>query len=327
MTVPTLENWISDQALPPQLRAVFLAVADCGIEIAVALRVAAASGDTGATDNVNVQGEVQKKLDVVSNEIFLQRGAASGALSAMVSEELDDISVVGGAPAGAHYALVFDPLDGSSNLDVNGAVGSIFSVLDVGKAQGITAADVLQAGTRQVAAGYVLYGPATVLVLTTGKSVTMFTLDEARAEFVLTRENVQIPRETAEFAINASRRRKWYAPTRSYIDDCLAGKDGPLGKSYNMRWCAAMVADLHRILCRGGIFLYPEDEDTRAKGGRLRLLYEANPMSMIVEAAGGAASTGTQRILEVEPQSLHQRIGVIIGSRAEVERAIAYFEG
>lgn len=326
MTVPTLENWISGQALPPQLRAVFLAVADCGIEIAVALRVAAASGDTGAIDNINVQGEVQKKLDVVSNEIFLRRGAASGALSAMVSEELDDISLVGNAPDTAHYALVFDPLDGSSNLDVNGAVGSIFSVLDVGKAQGITAADVLQAGTRQVAAGYVLYGPATVLVLTTGKSVTMFTLDEARAEFVLTRENVRIAPETAEFAINASRRRKWYAPTHRYIDDCLAGKDGPLGKSYNMRWCAAMVADLHRILCRGGIFLYPEDEDTKAKGGRLRLLYEANPMSMIVEAAGGASSTGTRRIMEVEPQSLHQRIGVIIGSRSEVDRAVAYFE-
>lgn len=326
MTAPTLENWISGQSLPPRLGKVLLAVADCAVEIAAALRSAAVSGDTGATDTVNVQGEVQKRLDVVSNEIFLRRGAASGVLSVMVSEELDDISLVENAPGDAHYALVFDPLDGSSNLDVNGAVGSIFSVLDVGKAHGITTADVLQAGTRQVAAGYVLYGPATVLVLTTGKSVTMFALDEARGAFVLTRENVQIPPDTAEFAINASRRRKWYAPTRRYIDDCLAGKEGPLGKSYNMRWCAAMVADLHRILCRGGIFLYPEDEDTRARGGRLRLLYEGNPMSMIVEAAGGASSTGTRRILEVEPRELHQRIGVIIGSRNEVERAIGYFK-
>jgi fructose-1,6-bisphosphatase I len=206
----------------------------------------------------------------------------------------------------------------------NGAVGSIFSVLDIGKARGIAAGDVLQAGHRQVAAGYVLYGPATVLVLTTGKSVAMFSLDEAQAEFVLTNDDVRIPADTAEFAINASRRSKWYEPTRRYIDDCLAGKDGPLGKSYNMRWCAAMVADLHRILCRGGIFLYPEDEDTKAKGGRLRLLYEANPMSMIVEAAGGASSTGTMRIMDVEPVSLHQRIGVIMGSRNEVERAVSY---
>jgi fructose-1,6-bisphosphatase I len=182
----------------------------------------------------------------------------------------------------------------------------------------------LQAGHRQVAAGYVLYGPATVLVLTTGKSVAMFSLDEAQAEFVLTNDNVRIPADTAEFAINASRRSKWCEPTRRYIDDCLAGKDGPLGKSYNMRWCAAMVADLHRILCRGGIFLYPEDENTKAKGGRLRLLYEANPMSMIVEAAGGASSTGTMRIMDVEPVSLHQRIGVIMGSRNEVERAVSY---
>lgn len=325
MTAPTLERWIADAAIPSELGAVFMTVADCGIEISVALRMAAVSGETGATDSINVQGEAQKPLDIISNDIFLKRGAASGVLSVMVSEELDDISIVENAPAEAHYALVFDPLDGSSNLDVNGAVGSIFSVLDTGKAGAIAAGDVLQAGNRQAAAGYVLYGPATVLVLTTGKSVAMFTLDEARAEFVLTRDGVKVPADTGEFAINASRRRRWYEPTRRYIDDCLLGKDGPLGKDYNMRWCAAMVADLHRILTRGGIFLYPEDEGTKAKGGRLRLLYEANPMSMILEAAGGASSTGTQRIMDVAPDALHQRIGVIIGSRNEVERAVSYY--
>lgn len=325
MTAPTLESWIASNRLPKELGTIFLMVADCGIEISLALRSVAVSGNTGPTDNVNVQGEVQKPLDVISNEIFLRRGAATGVLSAMVSEELDDVSVVEGAPASAHHALVFDPLDGSSNLDVNGAVGSIFSVLDVGKSEGIVAGDALLPGNKQIAAGYVLYGPATVLVLTTGQSVTMFTLDEARAEFVLTRENIQIPVDTAEYAINASRRGKWYPATRRYIDDCLAGKDGPLGKSYNMRWCAAMVADLHRILCRGGIFLYPEDEGTKDKGGRLRLLYEGNPMSMIVEAAGGASSTGTQRIMDVQPTSLHQRISVIIGSKNEVRRVESYY--
>ena len=325
MTQSTLETWIASQALPSGLGAIFEAVADCGIEISVALRQAAVAGRTGATQSVNIQGEVQKELDIVANDIFLRRGAASGALSVMVSEELDDISLVENPEANARYALVFDPLDGSSNLDVNGAVGSIFSVLDVGKATGITDADILQEGQRQIAAGYVLYGPATVLVLTTGRDVAMFSLDEENAVFVLVSEKMQIPAQTAEFAINASRRDQWYAPTRAYIEACLEGKAGPFGKSYNMRWCAAMVADLHRILCRGGIFLYPEDEGIRGKGGRLRLLYEANPMSMIVEAAGGASSTGTQRIMDVVPDALHQRIGVIIGSREEVERATSFY--
>lgn len=321
----TLDAWIARKAVPPAIGAIFSTVADCGIEIAVALRAAAVSGETGAVGNVNVQGEEQKQLDVVSNEIFLRRGAASGVLSVMVSEELDTISPVANAGPDARYALVFDPLDGSSNLEVNGSVGSIFSVLDVGKSSGITEADVLQAGSRQLAAGYVLYGPATLLVLTTGQSVAMFSLDEATAEFVLTRDDVKIPVETGEYAINASRYHRWYPATRNYIDACVAGKSGPFGKSYNMRWCAAMVADMHRILTRGGIFLYPEDEETKSKGGRLRLLYEGNPMSLLVEAAGGAASTGNGRILEVAPTALHQRIGVIIGSRGEVERAVSFY--
>ena len=320
----TLETWIAQSGFDRTIGAIFGMVADCAVEISVALRVASAAGDTGAAQAVNVQGEVQKKLDVVANDIFLSRGAASGVLAAMVSEELDEIELVAGA-GNARHALVFDPLDGSSNLEINGAVGSIFSVLDLGKSSEISAADVLQPGKKQVAAGYALYGPATMLVLTTGQAVTVFSLDEASAEFVMVRDKVEIPAEAAEFAINASRQTRWYAPTRAFIDACIAGKSGPFGKSYNMRWCAAMVADLHRILYRGGVFLYPEDEDTRGKGGRLRLLYEANPMSMIIEAAGGASSTGTERLLDIEPSSLHQRIGIIIGSRAEVERAKSFY--
>ncbi|MCD7059825.1 class 1 fructose-bisphosphatase [Pelagibacterium xiamenense] len=325
MARTTLESWMKAQSIPAPLARIFAMTADCGIEISVALRVATASGQNGKAGSVNVQGEEQKALDIVANDIFLRRGAASGVLSAMVSEELEDIWPVEAAGPDARYALVFDPLDGSSNLEVNGAVGSIFSVLDIGKAAGVTKEDVLQTGTQQVAAGYILYGPATVLVLTTGESVTMFGLDEVAAEFVLVEDGVQIPVEANEFAINMSRYHQWYAPTRGFIEDCLSGKDGPLGKPYNMRWCAAMVADLHRILCRGGVFLYPEDEGTKARGGRLRLMYEANPMSLIVEAAGGAASTGTTRVLSIEPSDLHQRVGIIIGSRAEVETACQYY--
>lgn len=324
MARKTLETWIAESRFDAAVGGIFGMVADCAIEISVALRVASTAGDTGAAQAINVQGEVQKKLDVVANDIFLRRGEASGVLAAMVSEELDDIELVAGA-GNARHALVFDPLDGSSNLEINGAVGSIFSVLDLGKSSGITTADVLQPGKKQIAAGYALYGPATLLVLTTGQAVTVFSLDEASAEFVVVRGKVEIPQEAAEFAINASRQTRWYAPTRAFIDACLAGKSGPFGRSYNMRWCAAMVADLHRILCRGGVFLYPEDEDTKGKGGRLRLLYEANPMSMIVEAAGGASSTGTERLLDLEPSNLHQRIGIIIGSRGEVERAKSFY--
>lgn len=326
MAHKTLESWIDESRLAGPIATIFAMVADCAIEISVALRIASAAGDTAAAQAINVQGEMQKKLDVVANDIFLARGKASGVLAAMVSEELDEIALVPGA-RGARHALVFDPLDGSSNLEVNGAVGSIFSVLDLGKSEGIATADVLQPGSRQVGAGYVLYGPATLLVLTTGQSVSVFSLDEASASFVLVRERLEVPAEAAEFAINASRQSRWYPPTRTFIDACIAGKSGPFGKSYNMRWCAAMVADLHRILVRGGVFLYPEDEDTKGKGGRLRLLYEANPMSMIVEAAGGAATTGTERILDVVPTSLHQRIGIIIGSRDEVVRAKSFYDG
>lgn len=323
MTRVTLSEWASRNAVAGDIAGIFSMVGECAVEISAALRQSATAGDAAAIQSVNVQDEEQKKLDVVANDIFLRRGRESGLLAAMVSEELEDIVVVEGGTG--RYALVFDPLDGSSNLEVNGAVGSIFSVLDLGKSAGVTASDILHPGSRQAAAGYVLYGPATLMVLTTGQAVTMFSLDEASGQFVLVNDGMRMPAEASEFSINASRRSQWYEPTRAFIDACLAGKSGPYAKSYNMRWCAAMVADMHRILCRGGIFLYPEDEGTRDKGGRLRLLYEANPMSMIVEAAGGSASNGTRRILDVTPEGLHQRIGVIMGSRVEVERAVALY--
>lgn len=317
-------DWTRETCADPRLARGLDAVAACAMPISRQLRRAALSGAQGAVGTVNVQGEEQKALDVFSNDVFMEKAQESKVFSVLVSEELETVSPVAEADSGARYALVYDPLDGSSNLEVNGAVGSIFSVLDVGP-DAVSEAAVLAASARQGAAGYVLYGPATLLVITTGRSVALFALDEERGEFSLVNPEVRVPEEAAEFSINASRREAWYAATRDFIDNCLAGKSGPYSKSYTMRWCAAMVADMHRILMRGGIFLYPEDEETRAKGGRLRFLYEANPMALLVEAAGGLASTGRQRLLEFTPATLHQRVSVIAGSKAEVERATALY--
>ncbi|MBU6478636.1 MAG: class 1 fructose-bisphosphatase, partial [Xanthomonadaceae bacterium] len=221
--------------------------------------------------------------------------------------------------------LLFDPLDGSSNIDVNISVGTIFSVLRC--PEGVTHAtekDFLQPGTRQVAAGYCVYGPSTLLVLTTGHGVNVFTLDREVGSFRLTRANATIPEDTSEFAVNMSNQRYWEAPMQRYVADMLAGKAGPRGRDFNMRWVASMVADVHRILTRGGIFIYPLDEKVKSNGGKLRLMYEANPMSFIVEQAGGAATTGRSRILDVQPTQLHQRVPVFLGSKHEVETAAKY---
>lgn len=302
-------------------------------DICVACKKIAALVDKGALVNVlgsaeseNVQGEEQKKLDVISNEIMIEALQHNGHIAALASEEMEGIHPMASERRG-RYLLLCDPLDGSSNIDVNVSVGTIFSILRA--PEGVaepTEADFLRPGTEQVAAGYCLYGPSTMMVLTTGKGVSMFTLDREFGEFLLTRENVSIPEDAKEFAINASNQRFWDEPIRRYIDECLAGADGPRGKNFNMRWVASMVAEVHRILTRGGIFMYPCDKRIRAQGkaGKLRLMYEANPMAMIVEQAGGAASTGEQRILEVTPEELHQRVPVILGSRHEVERVTAY---
>jgi fructose-1,6-bisphosphatase I / sedoheptulose-1,7-bisphosphatase len=275
--------------------------------------------------SVNVQGETQKKLDVLSNNVFIQRTEWAGNLAGMASEEMDlPYQIPGQYPRGK-YLLVFDPLDGSSNIDVNVSVGSIFSVLR-GPDSGadVTEADFLQPGMQQVAAGYALYGPTTMLVLTVGNGVNGFTLDPNLGEFMLTHPKMHIPEDTQEFAINASNSRFWEAPVKRYVDECLAGKTGPRAKDFNMRWIASMVAEAHRILMRGGVFLYPRDSKDMRKPGRLRLLYEANPVGWIMEQAGGRASTGETPVLQVRPSSLHQRIGLVFGSKNEVERIERY---
>jgi fructose-1,6-bisphosphatase I/sedoheptulose-1,7-bisphosphatase len=278
-----------------------------------------------AGGSVNVQGETQKKLDVLSNDVFIHRTEWAGNLAGMASEEMDlPYQIPAQFPRGK-YLLVFDPLDGSSNIDVNVSVGSIFSVLrgpDTGV--DVTEADFLQPGMKQVAAGYALYGPTTMLVLTVGDGVNGFTLDPTLGEFMLTHPKMQIPQDTQEFAINASNSRFWEAPVKRYVDECLAGKTGPRAKDFNMRWIASMVAEAHRILMRGGVFMYPRDTKDLSKPGRLRLLYEANPIGLIMEQAGGRASTGEIPMLQVQPTSLHQRIGLVFGSKNEVERIERY---
>nr|MDP2192572.1 class 1 fructose-bisphosphatase [Rhodoferax sp.] len=279
--------------------------------------------------SVNVRGETQKKLDVVSNDVFIQRTEWSGHLAGMASEEIDlPYQIPGQYPRGK-YLLVFDPLDGSSNIDVNVAVGSIFSILRAPQAvidsgRDVVEADFLQPGATQIAAGYALYGPATMLILSVGNGVAGFTLDPNLGEFMLTHPHMQIPPDTHEFAINVSNSRFWEAPVKRYVDECLAGKTGPRAKDFNMRWIASMVAEAHRILMRGGVFLYPRDTKDASKAGRLRLLYAANPIGFIMEQAGGRASTGEKPMLGVQPSSLHQRIGLVFGSKNEVERIERY---
>lgn len=294
---------------------------------AISKRVAygALDGLLGAHGRTNVQGEDQQKLDVVANDIFLRANEWAGLVAGMASEELDDPYPVPPEHPRGKYLLTFDPLDGSSNIDVNVSVGSIFSILRAPTpGEDATAEDFLQPGTEQVCAGYAIYGPSTVLVLTVGRGVHMFTLDPALGEFFLTQQDVRIPESTQEFAINGSNRRFWEPAVVKYVDECLAGRTGPRGKDFNTRWIASLVAETHRILTRGGVFLYPRDTKDPSKEGRLRLLYEANPVAMLVEQAGGRATTGSRRILDVQPTQLHQRIGLVFGSRDEVQRIEGY---
>jgi fructose-1,6-bisphosphatase I / sedoheptulose-1,7-bisphosphatase len=279
--------------------------------------------------NVNVQGEVQKPLDVMSNDIFIRMNEWSGHLAGMASEEMDQPRQIPQSFPRGKYLLVFDPLDGSSNIDVNVSVGSIFSILRapqdvIDSGRDVTEADFLQPGATQVAAGYALYGPTTMFVLTVGNGVAGFTLNPNLGEFVLTHPRITVPMDTQEFAINSSNSRFWEPPVKRYVDECLAGKTGPRGKDFNTRWIASMVAEAHRILMRGGVFLYPRDTKEPSKNGRLRLLYEANPIGFVMEQAGGRASTGRQAMLGVKPTALHQRIGLIFGSKNEVERIERY---
>jgi fructose-1,6-bisphosphatase I / sedoheptulose-1,7-bisphosphatase len=278
---------------------------------------------------VNVQGEEQKRLDVISNAYFTEMTEWGGHLAGMASEEMDEPYQIPAPHQRGKYLLVFDPLDGSSNLDVNVTVGSIFSILRapqdvIDSGRDVVEADFLQPGAQQMAAGYALYGPTTMLVLTVGNGVAGFTLDPNLGQFMLTHPNMKVPEETQEFAINASNSRFWEAPIKRYVDECLAGRTGPRGKDFNMRWIASMVAEAHRILMRGGVFMYPRDTKDPTKAGRLRLLYEANPVGMIIEQAGGRASTGREPVLQARPTTLHQRIGLVFGSKSEVERIERY---
>ncbi|MBI4205849.1 MAG: class 1 fructose-bisphosphatase, partial [Betaproteobacteria bacterium] len=308
-----------------EFNALILDVALACKSIAKAVAHGALAGVLGEAGSTNVQGETQKKLDVIANEAFLRNTEWDGHLAGILSEEMAAPAQVPLQYPKGKYLLAFDPLDGSSNVDVNVAVGSIFSILHAPH-PGVDARpeDFLQPGARQVCAGYAIYGPATMLVLTVGTGVHGFTLDPHLSEFILTHRGIRLAPDTSEFAINASNSRFWEPAVKRYVDECLAGRNGPRGKDFNMRWVASLVAELHRILMRGGVFLYPRDSRDPRRPGRLRLLYEANPVAFLVEQAGGRASTGYARILEVQPEALHQRIGFVFGSSEEVERIERY---
>jgi fructose-1,6-bisphosphatase I len=321
-----VEQQRQDGHIPSQLRLLLEVVARACKSISQAVNKGALGGVLGSAGSENVQGEIQKKLDIIANEVLIEANEWGGHLAAMASEEMDGIYVVPNRYPQGEYLLLFDPLDGSSNIDVNVSIGTIFSVLKKpeASAEGVSEKDFLQKGSQQVAAGYCVYGPQTTLVLTVGDGVAVFTLDREQGSFVLTAENVKVPADTKEFAINMSNMRHWDAPVQRYIDECLEGKDGVRGKDFNMRWIASMVADVHRILTRGGIFMYPWDKREPEKAGKLRLMYEANPMSWLIEQAGGAATNGRERILDLQPNKLHERVSVILGSKNEVERVTSY---
>ena len=317
-----------DGHIPSQLRLLLEVVARACKSISQAVNKGALGSVMGSAESENVQGEIQKKLDIIANEVLIEANEWGGHLAGMASEEMEGIYVVPNRYPQGEYLLLFDPLDGSSNIDINVSIGTIFSVLKMPEDdRGVDEADFLQAGNKQVAAGYCIYGPQTTLVLTVGDGVAMFTLDREQGSFILTEEHVQIPPDTQEFAINMSNMRHWDEPVKRYVDELLAGKDGPRGKDFNMRWIAAMVADVHRILCRGGVFMYPWDKREPEKAGKLRLMYEANPMSWLVEQAGGASTNGRQRILDLQPTKLHERVSVVLGSKNEVERITRYHLG
>jgi fructose-1,6-bisphosphatase I len=315
-----IEEQRQRQTIPGNLRLLIEVVARTCKRIAVEVSKGGLGDVLGSAGTENIQGEVQKKLDVIANEALLEANEWGGHLAGMASEEMDDPSAIPNRYPKGEYLLLFDPLDGSSNIDVNVSIGTIFSVLrcpedaDPAKAQAY-----LQQGSKQACAGYAIYGPSAMLVLTVGSGVHAFTLDREYGSWVLTQSKLRIPEQTKEFAINMSNVRHWHPPVSRYIEELLQGAEGPRGKDFNMRWVASMVADVHRILTRGGIFTYPADKREPDKPGKLRLMYEANPMSFIVEQAGGASTNGIQRIMDIQPTALHERVAVFMGSKEEVE--------
>ena len=283
-------------------------------------------GVLGSLETTNVQGEIQKNLDVLSDRAFINTFSMGGLIAGIASEENEDPIGIDPQEGSGRFLAIFDPLDGSSNIDVNVSVGSIFSVLRAPEGRAPRTEDYLRSGRHQLAAGYAIYGPSTMFVLTVGKGTHGFTLDREVGNFILTHPHMRVPEDTSEFAINASNERFWEPPVHRYVTECKNGRTDVRGRDFNMRWIASMVADIHRILIRGGVFMYPRDTKDPSKSGRLRLMYEANPMSLVIEQAGGIGSTGRQRILEIEPDHIHQRVPVIIGSRHEVERLERYHQ-
>jgi fructose-1,6-bisphosphatase I len=316
--VKTLEQYLHDAKAPDDLKRLLLQIASICAEISGQTRLGALAGIHGDAGTGNVQGEKQKKLDVIANELFVQGLSKSKVVCGLASEEMDHAVDV---PGGARLLAAFDPLDGSSNIDVNVSIGSIFSVLPApAEHRSIQDEDFLIPGSRQLASGYAIYGPSTELVITIRQGVYCFTLDPNQGIWSQTKGPMRIPAETQEFAINASNARHWYPPIQHYINELLAGRTGPRGKDFNMRWIASMVADVHRIFCRGGVFLYPADRREPDKPGKLRLLYEANPMAFLVSEAGGKSTNGEEDILSIQPSALHQRVAVVTGAREEVDR-------
>ena len=319
----SLNQALEQAQVDPQLVSVVDSITTTCKNIAERLRGGALSGLYGSAEQENVQGEVQKKLDVISNDLLKQALLANRSVAGIASEEEDDV-VAGNAEG--RYLVTFDPLDGSSNIDVNVTVGTIFSILALPEAGAeVTIDSFLQAGRKQIAAGYVLYGPSVILAITTGQGVAMYNLG-ADGVFYQTEDQIKVPTSTEEFAINMSNQRFWQAPMQNYINDLLLGEEGPIGKRFNMRWIASMVAEVHRILTRGGVFMYPYDSRDPSKAGKLRLMYEGNPMSFLIEQAGGASSDTQKPIMDIEPNHIHQRVPVILGSTDEVERVNRYHQ-
>jgi len=323
-----VEQQRKEAALPAQLRLLLEIVARACKVISISVNKGALGGVLGDFGSENIQGEAQKKLDVIANEHLLEANEWGGHLAAMASEEMETIHLIPNRYPKGEYLLLFDPIDGSSNVDVNLSVGTIFSVLRASEdvsGREVSEEDFLQSGRHQVAAGYAVFGPQTSLVLSVGTGVYEFTLDREMGSWVMTQERIRIPTGNREFAINMSNERHWAKPVQRYIADCMAGVDGPRETNFNMRWTGSMVAEIHRILKRGGIFLYPWDSRDPAKAGKLRLMYEANPMAYLIEQAGGKAVDDTRRIMDIDPEGLHQRIGVVMGDREEVEQLSRYF--
>ena len=311
-----LNQHFNQHNLSGSLKETLFSIINACVAISAKTRQGALSGVLGEAGSGNIQGENQKKLDVIANQILIDALKATPQVAGIASEEEDTFVETN---ENGEYLVLFDPLDGSSNIDVNISVGTIFSVLKKPSSGSLKTDDFLQNGRNQVAAGYVLYGVQTQLVFTAKHGVFGFTLNEQN-QFILTKDNFRLPETTAEFAINMSNQRHWESPMQNYIAELLAGKDGVRGKNYNMRWVASMVAEVHRILTRGGVFMYPFDKRDTSKPGKLRLMYEANPMSLLIEQAGGKASNAHQNILDIQPTGLHQRVAVILGAKEEVER-------